>query len=214
MSDVKYFNLIETIVVDSLLYLYLSVSELKGFVSRAKRNEILVRYIKPKLKDGNCKNAKVELKRLLIIGRSKGGDLEKKLNDIHAHVLKEMGNVTDAQRLFDLLEIMKYQYKIDSRFIIENEVRKPRFIYLLQAHIENCFGDDGEQVAPISLFLESPKANELEGMVNNTGLFIAEVHEINDTMQQVHLLLHPKSRVGESKKKSSPSSNMPNASQD
>lgn len=192
MKNVRYFSLIEMIVVDSLLHLYLLISDSKGFVPSAKRNEILVRYIKPKLKDDNYKNAKPELKRLLIIGRSKTGNLENKLNEIYAHVLHEMNNVTDAQRLFDLLEDLKHQHKLDSKFIIDNEARKPKFIYLLQSHIENCFGEKGEQVAPISLFLESPRANELEGMINETGLFIAEEYEINQAMQQVHVLLHPK----------------------
>ena len=189
MSEEKYFSLIGNMVSDSLLHLYLTVAESGGFVTTLTRNKILVSFIKPKLKKDKYKGAKIEIKRLLVIGRSRFGDLEIKLNDILEHVLREEKNMTDAHKFSDLIDLLKAKFNIDSRFIIENEKRKPKFIYVLKSHIENGFNEDGEQIAPISLFLESPKSELLEGMINDVGSFSAVTQEYNSEKQQVHVRL-------------------------
>ncbi|WP_394230538.1 DUF2913 family protein [Shewanella colwelliana] len=199
MSDGSYYALLSSIVTDSLLHLYLTVSETTRFTPTVKRNEILIKYLKPKLKDKRYQSAKTEIKRLLMIGRHKQGDLENKLHEVNSSILDDVKNVTDAQKLFDLLDELRVKYKIESRFIIENEKRKARFVYLLQSHIENGFDDDGKQVAPISLFWESPKSSQLESMVNEVGLFKAVTEDINEDSHQVHVILHPMNMMLEGK---------------
>ena len=63
--------------------------------------------------------------------------------------------------------------------------------YMLQEHVENGFIDTGEQVAPVSLFLESDKVETLVDFINETGLFYAEMQQINNIAQQGHILLNP-----------------------
>ncbi|QDO84027.1 DUF2913 family protein [Shewanella psychropiezotolerans] len=151
----------------------------------------MVRYFKPKLKEHRYRRMKSELRRFLSIGRSVNGNLEVKLNEIHQlHCCLER-NLTDAQRLFDLLEILRCEQGLDSRFVNETERRVPGFIYMLQEHIENGFNDDGEQVSPISLFLESDKTGGLVEAIEQTELFSAEMKQLNEEAKQGHILLHP-----------------------
>ena len=62
---------------------------------------------------------------------------------------------------------------------------------MLQEHIEHGFNEAGEQVAPVSLFLESDKVCGLVEAIKQTGLFSAEMQQINEETQQGHILLHP-----------------------
>ncbi|WP_220783859.1 DUF2913 family protein, partial [Shewanella sairae] len=56
----------------------------------------------------------------------------------------------------------------------------PNTIYMLQEHVENGFIVSGEQVAPVSLFLESDKVTTLVDFINGTGLFQAEIQQHNE----------------------------------
>ena len=181
----------KSLVDNSLLHLYLSVAETPRVVPVHKRNEILVRHLKPMLKDRRYRRIKSELRRLLSTGRSAKGDLEAKLVDVRDLALRVEQNATAAQKLFELLEILRYKLGMDSRFVNETERRIPGFIYMLQEHIEHGFNEAGEQVAPVSLFLESDKVCGLVEAIKQTGLFSAEMQQINEETQQGHILLHP-----------------------
>ena len=179
MSDCHYYDLLSRLVVDSLLHLYLTVSETTRITPIYKRNEILVRFLKLNLKNDKYKHAKIEIKRLLEVGRHKNGNLEDKLLEIYATIINWMKNATDAQKLFDFLERLRSNYKLDTRFIINNEKHKPMFVYILQSHVETCFDNRGVQVAPVSLFFQSQKAIELESICKDINLFDIEVKTIN-----------------------------------
>ncbi len=151
----------KSLVDNSLLHLYLTVAETPRIVPVHKRNEILVRHLKPMLKDSRYRRIKSELRRLLSTGRSGKGDLEAQLIQVQGFTLQAEQNVTEAQKLFNLLEILRYEQGLDSRFVNETERRLPGIIYMLQDHIDNGFNHDGGLVAPVSLFLESDKLSGL-----------------------------------------------------
>jgi len=54
-----------------LLHLYLKISVTGAFISPAARNEILVQFLKPKVKSAEYKTVKKEVKFLIKVGRSK-----------------------------------------------------------------------------------------------------------------------------------------------
>ena len=64
-------------------------------------------------------------------------------------------------------------------------------LYVLPDHIELCFDDGGRQLAPVSLFIREGKYKELPALINDTGLFYAEVKETCEETRQAHIQLHP-----------------------
>ncbi|AQS39783.1 Protein of unknown function (DUF2913) [Shewanella psychrophila] len=178
----------KSLVDNSLLHLYFTVVETPRIVPVHKRNEILVRYLKPKLKDNHYRQIKRELRNMLSIGRNAKRDLEAKLVELRKLHQRLEESLTDAQKLFDLLEILRCEQGLESRFINENERRVPGFIYMLQEH---GFNQAGEQVSPVSLFLESDKVYGLVEAIELTGLFGAELQQLNQDKLQGHILLHP-----------------------
>ncbi|QDO84066.1 DUF2913 family protein [Shewanella psychropiezotolerans] len=106
-----------------------------------------MRHLKPMLKDSRYRRIKSELRRLLSTGRSAKGDLEAKLVDVRDLALRVEQNATEAQKLFELLElleILRYKLGLDSRFVNETERRIPGFIYMLEEHVEHGFNQAGE----------------------------------------------------------------------
>ena len=129
---------------------------------------------------------------MLSIGRNAKGDLEAKLVELRKLHQRHEKKLTDAQKLFDLLDILRSEQGLESRFINEDETRVPGFIYMLQEHVEHGFNEAGEQVAPVSLFLESDKVCGLVEAIESTGLFGAELQQLNQDKLQGHILLHPR----------------------
>ncbi|WP_237157925.1 DUF2913 family protein [Shewanella psychrophila] len=188
MNELPYQGVMKSLVDNSLLHLYFTVVETPRIVPVHKRNEILVRYLKPKLKDNHYRQIKRELRNMLSIGRNAKRDLEAKLVELRKLHQRLEESLTDAQKLFDLLEILRCEQGLESRFINENERRVPGFIYMLQEH---GFNQAGEQVSPVSLFLESDKVYGLVEAIELTGLFGAELQQLNQDKLQGHILLHP-----------------------
>ncbi|MDR8525305.1 DUF2913 family protein [Shewanella fidelis] len=191
MTEQSYNELLNNVVSSALLHLYLTAVESSRFIPKAQRNSLLVRYLKPKLKLSSHRPVKNELRKLLAIGRSENESLESKLNELNQLFVQRGGVVNDADKLFNLLELLRSEYRLNSRFVYESEPRAAGVIYLLQEHVVCAFSDSGFQLSPISLFLESDKAHELADIINQTKLFKAEMKQFNRELQQGHIVLHP-----------------------
>lgn len=182
------------VVDNALLHLYFTVAESSRFTPRARRNEILVRYLKPMMKDKQYQAAKNELRRLIGLGRKASCDLEATLVELRDLLLCTNKNATDAERLFNLLTLIESSLGLSTRFLdgINDTQRLPDVIYMLQEHVENGFVESGEQIAAVSLFLESDKVVSLVDSINETGLFVAEMQQLSCDTKQGHIVLHPK----------------------
>ena len=191
LNPLPYQNVMKILVDNALLHLYITVSETSRLVPVHRRNEILVRHLKPMLKDRRYRRIKSELRSLLSTGRSAKGNLEVQLIAVLDVALQLELDATGAQKIFKLLEILRYEQGLDSRLVNEKEGRLPNIIYMLRDHIENGFDEAGKQLGPISLFLESEKINGLVEAIEQTKLFSAEMQQINEDKQQGHILLHP-----------------------
>nr|WP_041408695.1 DUF2913 family protein [Shewanella septentrionalis] len=179
---------------NALLHLYLSVAETERFTPKAKRNDILIRYLKPMIKDKHYQQAKKEIRSLISLGRIASYDLESKIVGLYELSQRYDQQATKAKQLFDLLTFIEAELTLPTRFlnVRGNERKLPNTIYMLQEHIENGFTVSGEQVAPVSLFLESDKVIDVVDLVNAKGLFLAEIQQHNVDEKQGHLMLHPK----------------------
>ncbi|MCT7947932.1 DUF2913 family protein [Shewanella septentrionalis] len=179
---------------NALIHLYLTVAETARFTPKAKRNDILVRYLKPMIKDKRYQQGKKEIRSLISLGRVASYDLESKIVGLYELSQHYDQQATKAKQLFDLLTCIETELALPTRFlnIADNGVKLPNTIYMLQEHIENGFTIAGEQVAPVSLFLESDKVIDVVDLVNATDLFLAEIQQHNVDEKQGHILLHPK----------------------
>ena len=182
----------KTLVDNSLLHLYITITETTRLVPVHKRNGILVRYLKPMLKDSRYRRVKNELRSLLSTGRSPKGNLEAQLLDIRDIGLNVEKNASDTQNLFTLLESLRCKQGLDSRIIASEKERMiPDMIYMLREHIENGFNDAGEQLTLLSLLLPSEKISDAIEEIELTGFFKPLMEHIDRDTQQGHILLHP-----------------------
>ena len=181
------------VIDNGLLHLYLTTAETSRFTTKGKRNNILISYLKPMIKDKRYQPCKKDIKNLLLFARVVNSDLEAKLVELRDLSLRYASNATDAKQLFNLLTIIKREQGFPAFFLngISDPKRVPNTIYIVQEHVENGFIDTGEQVAPVSLFLESDKVETLVDFINETGLFYAKIQQINNINQQGHILLNP-----------------------
>jgi len=181
------------VIDNALLHLYLTTAETTRFTPKAKRNEILIRYFKPMIKNKRFKSCKKDIKKLLICARVLNSDLETEIIDLRGLSLRYNNNHADAKKLYSLLTLIQSEQGLSAIFLNDNcdTKRVPNTMYMLQEHIENGFIDTGEQIAPVSLFLESNKVETLVDFINETGLFYAKTQQINNIIQQGHILLNP-----------------------
>ena len=101
LKDFDYYRNLHQVVSDSLLHLLFKVAGSSRHIPVATRNEILVRYLKPKLKMKQYSNIKRELKKMLQVGGHLKGNLEERLYELNE---KAKNTKTEgAERLYNLL---------------------------------------------------------------------------------------------------------------
>lgn len=184
------------VIDNALLHLYLTVTETTRYTPIPKRNEALLRYLKPLAKDKAYRGARKEIRSFLALGKKPGCNLESKLVELQELSLRYDKNASDARRLFNMLGQIEDRLGFPTRFIdyLNGEQPQANTIYMLQEHIENGFIESGEQVAPVSLFFESSKVASLLEFINTSGLFLAELQQMNEGAKQGHIVLHPTSK--------------------
>lgn len=77
-----YYDNLQRLCGNALLHLYVTIGSSNRFTSSAVRNEILVKFLKGKVKDPEYKDLKKDLKLFVRVGRDKKMKLEKKLIEI------------------------------------------------------------------------------------------------------------------------------------
>lgn len=191
MKTHKYHVLLANMIDNALLHLYGRVSATSRYVPVVNRNEILVRYLKSKSKLASYKSIKHELDTMLRIARSKEGNLEVKLQELRLLANKHRKDVSAAHVLFRLFESLHVDYGFDSKLVNDKQPILPEIIYILADHIEHCFSDEGKQIAPVSLLIETTRLTVLLNAIERYPAFSYELHEWNEQTKQAHILLHP-----------------------
>lgn len=77
--DFEYYHNLHNLVTHALLHLLSKVSETARHVPVSTRNEILIRYLKPKVTNKGLSNIKKDIKLMLNVARKQGGNLEMRL---------------------------------------------------------------------------------------------------------------------------------------
>ena len=186
-DDYDYYNCLKNISEYSLLHLYSQVANSDRHIPTTKRNELLVKFLKPKVKDSRWKSVKTEIKVLLKVGRSVNGNLENRL----VALAEKSANHPSAATipLYKLLVYLHKEKGIESRLYNEKEKSEAGVLYMLEDHITNCF-DGVQQIAPVSLLIESPEAPQLIDEINHFGGFLAVMLEWNAELSKAHIQLN------------------------
>jgi hypothetical protein len=188
-KDFDYYRNLHQLITHALLHLLSQVSRSSRYVPVTRRNEILLKYLKPKLGDKALSNIKKDIKLMIQTARSKGSNLEMKLYELNDKA--KQTKIAGAEKLYSLLVYLYDEERIESRLFEEGQATEPGILYLLEEHIEHCFDYDDSQIAPLSMLIQLERAPELIDVINRHGWFIAEMKEWNSDTSQAHLLLHP-----------------------
>lgn len=178
--DFDYYHNLHDVITHALLHLLCKVSASPHFVPVTARNEILIKYLKPKLNDKSLSNIKKDIKLMLSVARKKGGNLEMRL-----HQLSSKSNQTKlvgAEKLYNLLLHLYDE---------EGGEAEPGILYMLEEQVEYGFDQEHSQVTPLSMLIQLDRAPELISSINDHGLFLAEMKEWNAEIHQAHILVHP-----------------------
>lgn len=186
--DFDYYNNLSYVVSNALLHLLIKVSESTRHVPVATRNEILTKYLKPKISLKRLANVKKDIKLMLVVAKSKNGNLEMKLYELNEKA--QSIQLDGVNRLYSLLKHLELQ-GVKSRLFEEGMTTETGVLYLIEDHIEHGFDESSHQIAPISMIIQSDTACELLDVINRHGLFLSEMKEWNEGSHQAHILLHP-----------------------
>lgn len=188
-KDFEYYENLHTLICHALLHLLGQVAQSDRHVPVSTRNEILVRFLKPKLKQRTLANVKKDIRMMIQVARSKSGNLEQKL-----YLLNTKSNQTKlagAESLYSLLVYLYDELNVESRLFDKEAPIEPGVLYMLEEHLEHCFDNTDQQVAPLSVLIQSEQASELLPHIEQHGQFRAEMKEWQAEQHQAHILLHP-----------------------
>ncbi|YCO02406.1 DUF2913 family protein (plasmid) [Vibrio sp. VNB-15] len=188
-KDFDYYHNLHNVITHALLHLLCKVSSSQRFVPVTTRNEILIKYLKPKLSDRSLSNIKKDIKLMLNVARKKGGNLEMRLNQLNSQ--SSRATLAGAEKLYNLLVHLYDAEGIESRLFEEGNEAEPNIIYMIEEQIEYGFNQEHKQIAPLSMLIQLERAPELISSINAHGLFIAEMKEWNAKTYQAHILVHP-----------------------
>lgn len=187
--DFEYYHNLHNLVTHALLHLLGKVSATSRHVPVNTRNEILIRYLKPKVTNKGLSNIKKDIKLMLNVARKQGGNLEMRLYDLNSQANRT--KLVGAEKLYNLLVHLYDVEGIESRLFEDGSEAEPGILYMIEDQIEHGFNHEQKQVAPLSMLIQLERAPELINSINQHGLFLAEMKEWNAETHQAHIVVHP-----------------------
>ncbi|PMM26338.1 DUF2913 family protein [Vibrio lentus] len=189
--NLKHYQALDELVTNALLALYCTMSQQGGFWTTKKRNELLVKFIKPKLKKPQFLTCKNEIKTMLSIGRSATGSLEQKLCDINRLNLEYQAKFSQADELYIMLSGLFEQHQFPSMLENSEKDLERDTLYMKEKGIENGFDEDNNQIKPLAMTVKTERLKALIEAVQAKGIYRVEVDHV-DEHEVIHLLLHRK----------------------
>lgn len=194
MKSANDHNQLKATFENALLHLYIAVSEIKRtkqvkHVPEAARNQIIVNFIKPKLKDKNFSTIKKNLKTITMMG-NKLGSIENHLKGI-VHQYKSLSMKTDIDYLYDLFSSFEAS-GLETMLIEEKpESDLTNIVFIDRSHVDHCFSTENKQTAPLSLFIHTNDLSPFLACLNEQQHFQYELEEANKSLKNYHYKLHP-----------------------
>ncbi|MCF7498012.1 DUF2913 family protein [Vibrio sp. L5-1] len=185
--NLKHYQAFDEIVTNALLALYLTISQQGGYWTAKRRNEFLVKFIKPKIKHPQFSICKNELKTMLSIGRSATGNLEEKLWNANQMNLEYQAKFSQADELYIMLTELFEQHQFPSMLEnLEKEMERDT-LYMKEKSIEQGFDEDNNQIKPLPMKVKTHRLEALIEALQAKGFYRVEVDHEDEV---IHLLLH------------------------
>lgn len=186
-KDFGYYHQLCDTITHSLLHLLCKVSEQQRFVPVSKRNEILVKYLKPKLNNKQFSSVKKDIKLMIQTARAKDSNLEEKL-----YLLNQKAGETQIDGLEPLYSLLKYlsdKQGFDSELYQNDTAMESDVLYLSEDHLKQ---DDTPtaQRATVSIYTRSEHITRIVDTIQRHGSYTAEMKDWNENTNQAHIILH------------------------
>ena len=184
-----YPQLVKYFAENALLHLYMRCADEKRFVPPKRRNEWMVQYLKPFVKNDEYRKLRKDIKSLINAARKNTANIEQQLIRLRSLVDK-FDN--DVEHFYSLLSHLEDNLKLPSKLFDKDSPVQDNYIYVLEEHVDHAFSKDGIQVAPLALVVNSNRWQQIEGEVKQHGHFVIEVTDSTET--KATIFLHPKAR--------------------
>lgn len=176
MSSYKYERLLSTTIDNALLHLWISVANSRNHVSRDVRNQILVRWFKPKINKIKYKTIKKEIKSIIQAGKYGTALLEERLCELRELSQSYRDRLNDMHKLHYLLEYLREDHEITADLNEGVSEYLPSTLYVSQAHLEQCFSDEQQQIKPLSVTLSNINVDNFIHIVQLFGFHKVELN--------------------------------------
>lgn len=188
MSEHSRHQLLNSTFENTLLHLYFKVNVYRGFVKEEQRNQIIIDFLKPKVKQARYSPIKKNLKTICLM-KNKFGSIEKLLENILSEY-SVIASKNDVDKLYSVLELFE-KSGLETKLIEETPTQEANVVYLDRAHIDNCFDDENRQVAPISIFIHTNELDKFTECLTGQLYFKFELYQKSEELNNYHYQLHP-----------------------
>lgn len=178
MSSYNYERLLSITIDNALLHLWLSVVYANKHVPKQARNQILIRWFKPKVKDAKYKPIKKELKAMIQIARERSDFLEERLCELQKLSQNHRDNLNDMHKLHYLLEYLREEHDIQADLSEGVVEYRPNTLYVSQEILEQCFSNDKRQLKPIETMLSGVDLMRFQSLVHDFGYHKVEERNV------------------------------------
>lgn len=189
--NLKHYQAIDELVTNALLALYFTMIKQGGFWTVKRRNEILVKFIKPKVKLRQFSTCKNEVKTMLNMGRSAAGNLEQKLWDINRINLEYKAKLSQADELYIMLADLFEKHQFPSMLEDPEKEIEQDTLYMQEEGVEQGFDKDNNQIKPLAMTIKTQRLKTLIEAAQAKGIYRVEVNQ-GGVQKMAHLLLHRK----------------------
>jgi hypothetical protein len=172
---------------NAMLHLYLTVAYSERYMGVDKRNACLMKYFKLVQKITSYKSVKSDIKGLIHYGRTQGGNLEKKMDELLSLTEKytvSYSRDSDMAKFTGLLEKVNQQFHINSDVLDGTTSPLNNRLYLDKRNVESAFDATGGLINSINLLLPESKALEVKNLIENQGWNCVLSHQSADNEYQ------------------------------
>lgn len=188
-QNLKHYQALNELVVHTLLALYSEISQQGGFWSVKRRNERLVKSIKPKLKLAQFSMCKKDMKTMLSIGRSPVGNLERRLWEINNLNLEYQAKFSQADELYIMLLDIDEHHQFYSQLEKTENTYEVDTLYMKRSEIEEGFDEFNQQIKPLAMTVKTSRLAALVEAIQSNGIYHLDVAHV-DEFDVTHVRLH------------------------
>jgi len=135
----------------------------------------LVRWFKPKINKIKYKTIKKEIKSIIQAGKYGTALLEERLCELRELSQSYRDRLNDMHKLHYLLEYLREDHGITADLNEGVSEYLPSTLYVSQAHLEQCFSEEQQQIKPLMVSLSNINVDNFIYIVQLFGFHKVEL---------------------------------------